>query len=282
MHATKRMLYQRCARRLVNSYPHRWRERYGTEMLLILEDSPPSAKTVLNLLLHLCDAYLHQTLVQEGIPNMLQRMRSNELIIYSATLIFFIAWFVAQLRIVVFGQPQTLFSGFTYTSSPIVNTMHSISCALPLLLLFGGFPILLAACWQAARERNFRLLLRCLLSLLSPLLIVILPLILTIVHLDNGWSLLFAAFVGLGLSLWLIIFSTQRVAPSRRITHYALTIATLVPIAMLVGLVALLLGFLSFIVPSISENSLVYILREALLTLIMLAAFLFTLISLKR
>lgn len=57
-HSYKPPLSQRLARHLVGLYPAGWRERYAEEMLLILEDNPPTWKTLLNLFIHLFDAYL--------------------------------------------------------------------------------------------------------------------------------------------------------------------------------------------------------------------------------
>ncbi len=282
MHHAKRILYQRWARRLIAFYPTRWRERYSDEMLLILEDSPPTAGTILNLFIHLFDAYLHQALVKERTLSMLQRMRTNELVIYGATLIFFVAWFLAQLHVTVPGQPEALSSSFSYTPSLLVNIIHSVSYILPLLLLLGGLPILLAACWQALKARNFRALLFCLLGLISPLVIPILAFV-GAAGVTSIWPFLFCAFSGLGISLALIIFSVQRVTPSRRITHYALSLAVSIPLIMLVGLVALLFGLSpSLVTPFATGDSIVYVIREDLLILIMIVTLSLSLISLKK
>src|SRR5579883_1746700 len=106
---TNQTFSQRWARRLIACYPASWRQRYSEEMLLILEDAPPTRKTLLNLFISLFDAYLHQDIMQERTSSLLehmqrnemsssllQRMRANGLAIYSATLIFFVAWFVVQ------------------------------------------------------------------------------------------------------------------------------------------------------------------------------------------
>ena len=90
MYHTKSLFYQHLAVYLIALYPACWRERYAEEMLLILEEMPPTFKTILNLCLHIFDAHLHQTLIRERTIYMLQRICSNELIIYSATLVFFL------------------------------------------------------------------------------------------------------------------------------------------------------------------------------------------------
>lgn len=282
MHHAQHILYLRWARRLIALYPVSWRTRYAEEMLLILEDSPPTLKTIFNLFIHLFDAYLHQTLVKERVPSMLQRMRSNELAIYGATLIFFVAWFAAQLRIKVPGHPIALSSSFVYTSSPLVNIIHSVSYILPLFLLLGGLPILLAACWRALQARNMRAFFFCLLGLISPFVIPVLAVVVT-AGTASIWSSLVGVFLGLGISLALIVFSVQRITPSRRVTHYALSLAILIPLVMLIGLIALLFGvFPSLVTPFATGDSIFYVIREDLLILIMIVALSFSLISLKK
>ena len=208
---------------------------------------------------------------------MLQKMRSNELIIYGATLIFFVAWYVVQVHFVDFvpGQPRVLSAGFSYTPSLLVNIIHSVSYLLPLFVLFGGLPILLAAIFQALKERKVRTLLFCLLSLISPLI----TLIIAITFSSSVWFTLFSIVIGLGVSLAFITFSVERVTPSRRITHYALSLATLIPLIMFVGLVTLLLRFVpSLVTLFLAGDSIFYV----LLILIMVGALLLSLFSLQK
>src|SRR5262249_13531800 len=138
---------------------------------------------------------LHQNLVMGRTPSMLHKLRSNELTIFSAVSIFFIAWFIAQLRIVgqplvilgmfsytseshIVEQPLAIFGMLSYTSGPLLlNTVHTFSYILVALILLGGLPILLAALWQALRTRNHRAFWLGLLGLISPLLAVILTII---------------------------------------------------------------------------------------------------------
>jgi MFS family permease len=277
MQHTKRTLYQRWARRLIACYPTCWRQRYAEEMLLILEDSQITLKTMLNLFMHLFDAYLHQYLVKERTPSMLQKMRSNELTIYGATVIFFVAWFVVQVHFVDFvpGHPRVLSAGFSYTPSLLVNIIHSVSYLLPLFILLGGLPILLAAIFQALKERKVRTLLFCLLSLISPLVTGIAAIMLSSIW----WLTPFSVIIGLGISLAFITFSVERVTPSRRITHYALSLATLIPLVMLVGLGTLLLRVIPPLVTLfLAGDSTVYI----LLILIMVGALFLSLLCLQR
>ena len=211
---------------------------------------------------------------------MLQRMRSNGVTIYGATLIFFVAWFTVQANFaVVPDRPRTLSQNFSYTSSLYVNIIHSVSYLLLLFILLGGLPILLAAIFQALKGRKIHILLFCLLGLISPLVAGIIAIAIS----PNWWFLPFSLVIGQGISLALITFSVQRVAPSRRITHYALALATVIPLVMLVGLVMLLWRVIpSLVTLFLTGDSLFYVLREDLLILIMVGALVLSLRSLQR
>jgi hypothetical protein len=280
MQHMKPSLYQRWARRLIACYPAGWRQRYAEEMLLILEDSPPTFKTVVDLFLNLLDAYLHQNLAKERTPYMLQRMRANGLIIYSAALIFFVAWFVVQAHFVDPGQAGVLFRNVSADQSLPQNILHSVAYLLPLLMLLGGLPMLLAACWQALRGRRVGTLLLCLIALVSPLVVVV---AIVLIWPLGGFFMPFSMVIGLGMSLALISFSVQRVTPGRRITHYALVLAAVLPVVMLISLVALLL----IVVPQLvtlflAGDAILYVFREDLLILIMVGMLVLSLLSLKK
>jgi hypothetical protein len=270
MYQTKSLFYQRLAGYLIALYPACWRERYAEEMLLILEEMPPTFKTILNLCLHIFDAYLHQTLIKERTTYMLQRIRFNELVIYSAVLAFFVAWYPSQFFITANNTPATmvLTRGFMFTPSPLVNIIHVVSYLLLLLFLLGGLPILLAACWQALKARNFPSLLFCLLGLASPLIAVVMSFI--VIYVSRTALSLPIIIIGQCISVAFTIFSIQRVVPSQRITHYSLFLATLIPVVMLIGLVALL-----------TQYQAGDFLHEYLRILVMLVALAFSIISLK-
>lgn len=291
MSHTNQSCTQRWARRLIACYPASWRKRYAEEMLLILEDAPPTRKTVLNLFLNLFDAYLHQDLVQERTslmlehlqrnemtPSLLQRMRANGLAIYSATLIFFVSWLVVQGHFADPGKPRVLFQLLS-SPFPLLNLLHDISYFLPLFVLVGGLPILFAAIVQAWRGRKGRTLLFCLLGFISPLFAVIMAL-----QFSASWGFFtpFCILIGLLASLVCITVSVERVAPSWRITHYAFALATCIPVVMLLSFVALLLLVVPSLVTLELSGDTFYVLRENLLILIMGSTLFFSLLSLKR
>jgi hypothetical protein len=280
----KSTLYQRWATNLVRLYPAAWRERYGEEMLLILEASSPTLMTLLNLFINLFDAHLHRNLVTGRTPHMFEKMRSHELTIFGSTIIFLFVWIVAGVRL---PGPHALIVFPSFNASPsIVNSIHIISLFLLALILLGGLPILLAAGWRALRTRNFLALFLCLLGFISPFVALILT-ILFISFLSgvlNIWSgsayIIVTTLVGcicMGLSVTFIVFAVQRVIPSRRITQYAFYLATLIPLVMLIGLVLLSIGIFPYLI-SVDPS---YLIRQGILDLIMVATLVFSLYSLK-
>lgn len=204
-------------------------------------------------------------------------------------LIFFFALWVAELRITAPEQAMTILPMIYYTSSPLINVMHFALVALLLFILLGGLPILLAACWRAIRERRFRALALCLLGLVSPLCMIVLMVVALIVFevtkLPRGTYtsvVLCLFFIGIGLSLALIIFAVQQVAPSRRITRYMFSLALVIPVIMLIGLAALLLGAVPVIQYAFAAGEVLFVVRQVVLILVMLAAFVFALFSLSK
>lgn len=284
----KPTLARHLASRLIALYPAGWRARYAEEMLLVLEDAPPNLKTILNLLIHLFDAHLHRELVQERIPTLLQKMRLSGLTIFGAAMIFLAASFVGQVGIYRAEQTETLLPTLYYTASPLINVLHSSIYVLLLFILIGGLPILLAACWGAIKERKFSALFLCLLGLLSPLGVMILTIIAQMLLQKMGLSrefytpvTLFILFIGIGLSLALIIFAVQRVEPNRHITRYVFALAIVIPLIMLVCLISLVLGIVPILDYALKMGEIQYIVQRVLLILIMCGAFIFTLTSLR-
>jgi hypothetical protein len=271
---TKLTLYQRVGQLLIRLYPAAWRERYGDEMLLILEDSSPTLLTLCNLLLSLFDAYIHYDLVRERKNPMLHKMRTNGLAIYSATLLFFAAWFLGQAHGLVFPHDQTLSSFFSFPSGyPLVSFVHLITYILLLSIILGGLPILLAACWRALRAGSWGTLFFCLMGLVSPLVTIVLAAFFIEAR-------FFVMIAGLAVDLALIFFAVQRTAPSKRITSYALYLAGLIPLAMFTGLIVLLPQAIStFGMPGDDDF---YVMREMLMFLIMAAMLVYALVALQK
>ena len=115
---------------------------------MLLEDVPPTMKTVCNLFIHLIDACMHQNLVNERTPHMLQRKRASELTIFGASMIYFFAWSTLQIRFdgslsprPIWLSPDPLVSGSYWHAMPVMFTLIIPPVSWLLLLL-----LLLAVC----------------------------------------------------------------------------------------------------------------------------------------
>ncbi|HEY6406579.1 MAG TPA: hypothetical protein VIY29_03815 [Ktedonobacteraceae bacterium] len=300
-HASKPPRSYRWAVCLIGLYPPSWRERYAAEMLMILEDAPPTWKTVLNLFINLFDAYAHQNLVEERTPHMLQRKRFSELTIFGATMIFFLAWYTSQIRfggsliprpIWFFPDPQL--DGNYWRTMPFIYALviPQVGWLLLLLLLLGGLPVMLAACWGALKARHYPALFLSLVALLSPLVTALFALVPFVIPYNIGadvqiiaWEFTLISYLGLGVDLVLLFFAIQQVPPHQRITHFALYPAMVVPFVMAVGLVALIIWTAPFLITAGTLNfpgALPYIIHEVLMFLIMGIALFFTILTLAK
>lgn len=300
-HTSKPTRTHRWAICLIGLYPPSWCERYADEMLMILEDAPPTWKTVLNLFINLFDAYTHQNLVKESTPHMLKRKRFSELSIFGATMIFFLAWYTSQIQSngsliphPAYFFPDPTLDGYYLHNMPAVFALilPQVGWLLLLLLLIGGLPVLLAACWEAFKARHYPALFLALVGLLSPFVTALFALVPLVIPSNAGadvqtmlWEFTLIAFFGLGVDLALLFFAIQQVPPHRRITHYALYPATVVPFVMGVGLVALIAWTTPFLIAAGTLDFLAampYIIHQVLMLLIMAIALFFTSRSLVR
>lgn len=222
----------RCARYLIEHYPVSWRERYSEEMLLLLEDCPPTFTTVINLIFHLFDAYAHPHLLNGRLPPMLQRMRSSELAIYGSAVLFWVAAALVMSNLPLVLYPLDSARAFS-SLLPLYNMFHYWELLLILLILSGGLPIFLATSWKALKARKYHAQLFLLLSLICPPIIVFLDSSLPM-RIDNPWWTVSLLFLIAALSLTFICMAVQNVPPSRRVTHSALYLATPLPLVMLI------------------------------------------------
>jgi MFS family permease len=232
----------RCARYLIERYPASWRERYSEEMLLLLEDCPPTFTTVINLIFHLFDAYAHPHLLDRRLPPMLQRMRSSELAVYGSAALFWAAalFVVSTLSFVLYPFDIARdFSSFQHLD----NMFTYCQLLLILLILSGGLPIFLATSWKAWKARKYHALLFLLLSLICPPIISFLASSLRDYH---WWWTVFPLYVlSVAIGLTFIRMAVQNVPPSRRVTHLALYLAIPLPLVMLIVCAFILFSVLS-------------------------------------
>lgn len=215
---------------------------------------------------------------------MLQKLRANELALYVSAIFFFIAWVTEQTRInhVHSIVPYPIDSSSDVASSILAQVLTSTFYILPTLIVLGGLPLLLAACWQNLKGKNLRALLLCLLALVSPIVVVIIPvaILYTMAYLrasspilGNAWVILAIFTVSMGLSVAFIVSTIKRVEPNRYITHYALYIALGLTVVMLSSFVTLLIATLPtiFNVSTAPGDEMAYAARHILLLLVMVA-----------
>ena len=142
---------------LLNLYPRAWRERYGDEVASVLAEHHVTAWTALDLLLGAFDAHLHRDLLPERLVSMAHRIRTSEIVIFCAVVLFCVAWLPLRLvrdplpiwRSTVAAHPELL------SALTILDAAGSLAV---LALLLGGLPILVAALGQAVSARRWGLL----------------------------------------------------------------------------------------------------------------------------
>jgi hypothetical protein len=78
--------------RLVDLYPRAWRDRYGAELLALLEERPPSARDRLDVLRGALDARVHPQLAGPAAPEPLDEAVANSRRAGRFTLAGAIAW----------------------------------------------------------------------------------------------------------------------------------------------------------------------------------------------
>lgn len=91
-----------CSLRLLRLYPHAWRERYADEAAAVLEASPVTFLTLLDLVFGMLDAYVHSDLFTERKFVMLQRLRKSQITIYCSAVFFSIVLLLYRSQDVFF------------------------------------------------------------------------------------------------------------------------------------------------------------------------------------
>jgi hypothetical protein len=151
-HTASRRL--RLAALVLRLYPAAWRERYGDEMLAVLEQHRATPRTWLNLGMGALDAHLHHDLLTGKVVPMLQRLRSGAIATFCAIVIFGVA--IAFLGRTT--DPQPPFDAVAH-AHPEIGLAFSIiqyaADAAALALLVGGIPILISA-FRRTVLRNHR------------------------------------------------------------------------------------------------------------------------------
>ncbi len=149
------------ARWIVRRYPRAWRHRYQAEMEDLLDHQTIRLSTLADLAVGALDAHWHRNLLPTEVFTMAQRIRTSEVTIFIAFVVFIIPWALTQQM----RDPLPLWEARTLVHPEIrlaYNGLQAAGAIATLALLAGGIPILFAAlrqAWAARSGRGARLLL---------------------------------------------------------------------------------------------------------------------------
>ena len=149
----RRSLSLRWSRAMVALYPRAWRERYGQEVAELLGRHPVTLWTVVDMLSGALDAHLHRDLLPERLVSLTQRMRTSEITIFCAFVLFGVGWLPAQqLR-----DPLSAWEP-TVQRHPEIRVLYDVVQVAGLLalliLLLGGLPLIVSAIRRAVATRR--------------------------------------------------------------------------------------------------------------------------------
>ena len=140
---------------LLRLYPRAWRERYADEVAAVLAQRPSSPWTLVDLLAGAYDAHLHRDLLPERLVSMGHRIRSGEIAVFCAFVLFCLAWApIQQLR-----DPLPVWESTVRAHPEILaalNVVNLFGILASVAILVGGLPIVYAALRSAARSGRRR------------------------------------------------------------------------------------------------------------------------------
>jgi len=145
---------------LVQLYPHRWRERYGTEFEALLEECLHSPLDVLDIFLGALDAHLELTHEMDWrLMNMINKLRTTILVVFAAYIGFVIGGL--SLYGLVDDSPAAALMKTDATLSAAWITVEAGSVISLLAVVIGGMPLALTVIRRAltSSREDLRLLL---------------------------------------------------------------------------------------------------------------------------
>jgi hypothetical protein len=148
---------QRWTPRLLHLYPRAWRDRYGDEVASVLAEHRVTYWTALDLVLGALDAHVHGDLLPRRLVSMAHRMRSSEITIFCAFVLFCIAWL--PLSLVRDPLPIWQDALAAHPELLIALTLLGIAALIATLaILVGGVPLVVSALAQSITARRWWLL----------------------------------------------------------------------------------------------------------------------------
>lgn len=246
--------YHIWARRLLRCYPRAWRDRYEHEMEQLLLGYTVTFWTLIDLLLGALDARLHPDLLPGRITSMASRIRTSEVAIFCAFIVYGVAWLAVRFV----RDPLPTWDSAVQRHPEISAALIAVDSAgviALLALLIGGVPILYIVLRNAFRDRRWKLLGLLAVPLLAIAVLVIYSLLaveastqrtapgtpdapfttLALVLQLGLILLLLAAVVG---STTAVAIAVKRSQFSDRLLRFALIPAGIVTLGMVAGLVA--------------------------------------------
>jgi hypothetical protein len=160
------------ARRLLLLYPRAWRDRYGDEVGQVLEQHHVTLWPWLDMLLGALDARIHADLLPGSLTTMVHRIRTSEIAIFCAFVLFAVAW----LPLTLVRDPLRVWEAATTLHPELLAALDSLDLTglvATLAILVGGVPLLVAALLQAIKARRAGLLVLFALPLLAVLALAI-------------------------------------------------------------------------------------------------------------
>jgi hypothetical protein len=157
---------------LLRLYPRAWRDRYGAEVTQLLQCHRVTLWTALDILLGALDAHVHPDLLPGRLTSMAHRMRTGEIAVFCAFVLFCLAW----LPLTLVRDPLPVWKAATGMHPELLTLLDLLDLAgliATLSILVGGLPILVSALVQAARIRRWRLLLLFAIPLLAVAVLVV-------------------------------------------------------------------------------------------------------------
>jgi hypothetical protein len=148
---------QRWVQLLLRLYPRAWRDRYGDEVAFVLAEHRVTYWTALDVLLGALDAHLHGDLLPRRLTSMAHRIRSSEITIFCAFVLFCIAWL--PLGLVRDPLPVWEAAAAAHPALLVALTLLGLAALVATLaILVGGLPLLVSALAQSVAARRWRLL----------------------------------------------------------------------------------------------------------------------------